>query len=176
MELLLIRHTSVDVPPGTCYGQTDVPLKPTFEAEASATKALLDSYGKIDAAFTSPLSRAVRLAEFCGYGDAKRDERLREMFFGRWEMMLYADIKGEEADRWYADYLHVATPGGEAFSDQVRRVGEFIEEIRRGPWQRVAAFAHGGVIASARVHTGLCEAQDTFRDLIPYGGIQCFTL
>ena len=26
MEVILIRHTSVDVPPGVCYGQTDVPL------------------------------------------------------------------------------------------------------------------------------------------------------
>ncbi len=33
MEVILIRHTSVDVPPGVCYGQTDVPLKPTFEQE-----------------------------------------------------------------------------------------------------------------------------------------------
>lgn len=37
MEVILIRHTSVDVPPGMCYGQTDVPLKPTFETEAAVT-------------------------------------------------------------------------------------------------------------------------------------------
>ena len=34
MEIYLIRHTSVDVPAGYAYGQTDVPLKPTFEEEA----------------------------------------------------------------------------------------------------------------------------------------------
>ena len=28
MEIYLIRHTSVDVPAGYAYGQTDVPLKP----------------------------------------------------------------------------------------------------------------------------------------------------
>ena len=38
MELILIRHTSVDVPPGVCYGQTDVPLKSTFEQEAEITR------------------------------------------------------------------------------------------------------------------------------------------
>ena len=27
MEIYLIRHTSVDVPAGYAYGQTDVPLK-----------------------------------------------------------------------------------------------------------------------------------------------------
>ena len=37
MKVYLIRHTAVDVPSGTCYGQTDVPLKSTFEAEAAQT-------------------------------------------------------------------------------------------------------------------------------------------
>jgi broad specificity phosphatase PhoE len=27
MPLILIRHTAVDVQPGTCYGQADVPLR-----------------------------------------------------------------------------------------------------------------------------------------------------
>ena len=31
MEVIFIRHTSVDVPPGVCYGQTDVPLRNSFE-------------------------------------------------------------------------------------------------------------------------------------------------
>ena len=34
MKVLLIRHTSVNMPPGTCYGQTDVPLADTFGQEA----------------------------------------------------------------------------------------------------------------------------------------------
>ena len=37
MVVYLIRHTSVDVPQGVCYGQTDVPLNPTFEEEAAQT-------------------------------------------------------------------------------------------------------------------------------------------
>ena len=41
MVVYLIRHTSVDVPQGVCYGQTDVPLKPTFEEEAAQTSAQL---------------------------------------------------------------------------------------------------------------------------------------
>ena len=41
MKLFLIRHTSVLVPPGTTYGFTDVPLRPTFEEEAARTRARL---------------------------------------------------------------------------------------------------------------------------------------
>lgn len=37
MVIYFMRHTAVDVPQGVCYGQTDVPLKPTFEMEATQT-------------------------------------------------------------------------------------------------------------------------------------------
>ena len=67
MEVILIRHTSVDVPPGMCYGQTDVPLKPTFEAEAAVTAENLKAYLPFDHVYTSPLTRCVRLATYCGY-------------------------------------------------------------------------------------------------------------
>jgi len=44
MEVIFIRHTSVDVPPGVCYGQTDVPLRNSFEQEAAVTSGNLKSY------------------------------------------------------------------------------------------------------------------------------------
>ena len=34
MNVYLVRHTSVNVPRGTCYGNTDVPLTDSFENEA----------------------------------------------------------------------------------------------------------------------------------------------
>ena len=33
-KIVWVRHTTPDVIPGTCYGQTDVPLKASFEEEA----------------------------------------------------------------------------------------------------------------------------------------------
>ena len=77
MVIYFIRHTSVDVPQGVCYGQTDVPLKPTFEAEATQTAAHLQGLS-FDKVYTSPLTRCVRLATFCGYPDAERDDRLKD--------------------------------------------------------------------------------------------------
>ena len=44
MEIYLIRHTSVDVPASYAYGQTDVPLKPTFEEEAEEVKKGLSDH------------------------------------------------------------------------------------------------------------------------------------
>ena len=37
MSIYLIRHTEVDVPKGTCYGQKDVPLKKNAEKLKIAT-------------------------------------------------------------------------------------------------------------------------------------------
>ena len=48
MDVILIRHTSVDVPPGVCYGQTNVPLKPTFEQEAAVTQENLKAFLPFD--------------------------------------------------------------------------------------------------------------------------------
>lgn len=63
MVIYLMRHTAVDVPQGVCYGQTDVPLKPTFETEATQTAANLQGLS-FDKVYTSPLTRCVRLATF----------------------------------------------------------------------------------------------------------------
>ena len=90
MEVILIRHTSVDVPPGVCYGQTDVPLKSTFEQEAAVTQENLKAFLPFDHVYTSPLTRCVRLATYCGYPDAERDKRIMEINFGSWEMKPFA--------------------------------------------------------------------------------------
>ena len=89
MEVTFIRHTSVDIPPGVCYGQSDVPLRDSFEQEAAITSENLKTYRRqgrdFDHVYTSPLSRCVRLATYCGYPDAERDKRIMEINFGDWE-------------------------------------------------------------------------------------------
>ena len=92
MVIYFMRHTAVDVPQGVCYGQTDVPLKPTFEMEATQTAAHLQGLS-FDKVYTSPLTRCVRLATFCGYPDAERDDRLKELNFGDCGMVC----------RWFMD-------------------------------------------------------------------------
>ena len=42
MDVYLVRHTSVDVPRGVCYGQSDVLLKETFPQEGEGVKAKLN--------------------------------------------------------------------------------------------------------------------------------------
>ena len=56
MEIYLVRHTSVDIPAGYAYGQTDVPLRPSFEDEAEAVKKNLSGH-----TFDKVWSRLLRL-------------------------------------------------------------------------------------------------------------------
>ena len=171
MEVILIRHTSVDVPPGICYGQTDVPLKPSFEQEAAVTAENLKVYLPFDHVYTSPLTRCVRLATYCGYPDAERDKRLMELNFGSWEMKSFDNNDDPRLKEWYADYLNVAATGGESFAMQYQRVSQFLDELKTKSYNRVAIFAHGGVLICAQIYAGVITAEEAFSALTPYGGI-----
>lgn len=171
MEIYLIRHTSVDVEPGTCYGFTDVPVRASFADEAAATRKQLQGIA-FDHVYSSPLSRATLLAAACGFPDAERDDRLKEMNMGEWEMQKFEQITDPQLQKWYDDYLHQPTKGGESFSDLYRRVAHFLDELRWKDFRRVAVFAHGGVLICARVYAGQLALEDGLKNLTPYGGIE----
>ncbi len=170
MKVYLIHHTSVDVVPGTCYGQTDVPLKDSFEDEAAVSKARIEGIG-FDKVFTSPLSRCTRLAAFCGYPDAQRDRRLMELNCGEWEMQRFDDITDPRIGAWYNDYMHIPATGGECFLDLYKRVSEFFDELRNCPYENVLIFAHGGVLVCAQAYGGQITLETGFDALTPYGGM-----
>lgn len=187
MKVTLIRHTSVNVPQGTCYGWTDVPVADTFEAEAANVKARLEAHEPFDAVYSSPLTRATKLAAYCGHPDATLDDRLKELNMGEWEMQRYEDITDPYLNDWYNDYLHLPTRGGESFVQQYERVARFLDELRRKPYRNVAIFAHGGVLVAASIYAkaikergakgliGLMGAtgslEEAWQQVPPYGGI-----
>jgi alpha-ribazole phosphatase len=172
MEVVLIRHTSVGVPKGTCYGWSDVPVAETFQEEATETKRCLEPLKPFDIVYSSPLTRAKKLADFCGYPNPIIDERLKEMNMGDWEMMRYDDITDPALQRWYTDYMHLAATNGESFPMIYKRVSEFLDELKQKPYKRAAIFAHGGVLICAGIYGGLFSAENAFENLVPYGGIE----
>lgn len=172
MEVILIRHTHVGVEKGTCYGWTDVPVADTFEEEAAVTKANLARFEPFDRAYSSPLTRATKLAAYCGHTDATTDPRLKEMNMGEWEMQKFDEIKDENLQKWYDDYMHLAPTGGESFPELYSRVADFLDELRRKDYSRVAVFAHGGVLICAGIYGGLFPAEGCFEHLVDCGGIE----
>ncbi len=177
----MIRHTSVGVPKGTCYGWTDVPVAATFEQEAAETKRNLENMlngNSLDMVFSSPLTRARKLAAFCGYDTPVTDDRLKEMNMGDWEMMRYDDIESKDPAilKWYNDYMNLAATNGESYRLLYQRVADFLDELRQKDYERVAIFAHGGVLICAGVYARLFPEEECFSHLVPYGGIQLIEL
>lgn len=177
MELILLRHTSVAAPKGTCYGATDVDCAETFVAEATESRKnlneMLKDGIKPDAVFTSPLKRARMLAEFCGYPDAVHEDRIREFNFGEWEMKSYDDLYANvpEYKEWCMNYITQRTPGGECVMDQVARFNDFADELKAKGYKRVIAFCHGGILVSALIRCGKVTLEDPFSHVPPYGSV-----
>ncbi|MBF0574502.1 alpha-ribazole phosphatase [Dysgonomonas sp. GY617] len=176
MKLYLIRHTSVDVPQGTCYGQSNVPLKSTFEEEAEVVKQKLKGI-EFDAVYSSPLSRCRKLARYCGFqDDVQWIDRLKEMYFGEWEMMNWDHIDDENIESWYENWIHQPATGGESFKMLYDRVASLLDEIKKEDYKNVAIFTHGGVINCAKVYTGDSTLENAFDTVPAYGEIVCLNI
>ncbi|MBR1682682.1 MAG: alpha-ribazole phosphatase [Bacteroidaceae bacterium] len=178
MELFLIRHTSVAVPRGTCYGWTDVPVSEHFEEEAAACREQLQGI-TFDRVYTSPLTRARQLAAFCGYPDAIEEPRMKEMHMGDWEMLRFDDIHDPDLQKYFDHFLDHPTRNGESFRDLYARVTAFIEELRADPATadaRVAVFCHGGPIMCALAHAGVVPLQEVYNHIPDYASITRLTL
>lgn len=172
MKIYLVRHTAVDIPLGMCYGQTDVPLKDTFEQEANRVRNNL-SNKEIDIAFSSPLSRCRQLASFCGYENAILDDRLKELYFGDWETLKWDDI---DMSIWETDWITIPAPNGESFTDMYKRVTSFFDDLRKKDCDTAIVFTHGGVISCARVYFEQADIKKTFELMPQYGEIVEFEI
>ena len=143
MLIHLIRHTTPDITPGTCYGQSDLPLADGFEAEKNRVhEKLLDHY---DAVFSSPLQRCLKLAETISGGHLTQDKRIMEYNFGDWELLPWREIKGDYRNDWAEDFVNIPAPNGESMALMKARVDDFFEDLFDSEYQQVAIVTHSGV-------------------------------
>lgn len=170
MKIYLVRHTAVNVPKGMCYGQTDVPLKDSFESEAKLVKdKLVDIQPSV--VYSSPLSRCVRLAKQCKFEQFVTDERLMELDFGDWETLMWNDL---DMSIWATDWINPLTPNGESFVQMYDRVSEFFDQLKAQNLDTVLIFTHGGVISCARVYFEKEDISKTFELMPQYGEVVYF--
>jgi alpha-ribazole phosphatase len=170
MKITLIRHTSVQVESDICYGQSNVPVAPTFVNEAERVKHQLNSRN-FEAIFCSPLDRCTKLAHYCGYTSPIIDDRLMELNFGAWEMKTWDEIIDPQLVRWYANWVHEKTTNGESFMDLMERVQNFSNEIRKLNLETVAIFTHAGIIRSFLILGKLISIQNSFNFVVNYADI-----
>lgn len=147
MKLYAIRHTSVNVKPGICYGQTDVDVAESFAKEQKCLSQEIEQVS-FDVIWSSPLLRCRKLAGSLFPNEEIRfDSRLKELNFGDWEMLTWDDIYAQpDGKRWMDNYQTLPTKNGESYPEMVKRVSAFIREVEKLNVENIAVVAHAGVI------------------------------
>lgn len=195
LEIIFVRHTAVEVPLGSCYGQKDVPLQKTFKSEASKIVRTLSQRGPWDAVITSPLSRCKDLAQFLagcevpddGRGSKKsvamtfpvsyrEDARLMELDFGTWEGRLWDELDPKELSPWMEDFVNQSPPRGESFRELAQRAYLGLTGIQdlaetNLHWRRILVVTHAGVIRALLCNLLQIPLEKAFQLVLDYGSM-----
>ncbi len=158
-QVFLVRHGDTgEALKGRFVGRNDVPLGPLGQRQAAALVRCPELHHCREA-FCSPM---LRVRETIGQSElnlvCKQDGDLREIDFGRWEGLSFAEIFRDypvEVDRWARLEHDFRFPEGEAYADFLQRIQKAAERIARTAAARnrpVAVFAHGGVIRALICH------------------------
>ena len=152
-EIFFIRHGRQS----SRLCNVDVSLDDAGRRQAALAAERLRTY-EIGKLYTSGLKRAVETADILGSRMGLSPvvvEEFREIDFGAMTgkedsviVKEYADFRRERA----LQTSDLPYPGGECGADVVARAMPRLEQICRGPEQRVAIVAHGGVIRSLCAH------------------------
>jgi alpha-ribazole phosphatase len=161
-KIILIRHGETEWNKNSrCMGHTNIELSPEGERQAHALAKRMKGM-KLSAIYASDLDRAFRTAEIIAreHGlTVQKKELLRELNFGEWEGLTYAQVEEKDRQRlqaWMKDIANAAPPGGEAFSNLKERALAALQEIVQvHPEETVAVVSHGGTIK-----TILCSIVD----------------
>jgi alpha-ribazole phosphatase len=173
MDIYLIRHTKTDTLKGLCYGQTDVALADSFLEEAHQLQQKLPVLKPNNLIFSSPLTRCVQLAEKLS-DKVTTDTRLSELDFGDWEYSRFDDIDVDVLQQWTDNFVHVAPPNGESFTDLCQRAGSFWQDVIHGmnaTSEQILIITHAGVIRALLAHILKLPPANAFQFRIDVGSV-----
>ena len=143
--MALLRHPSVQSPPGICYGRLDLPLAAGWQRLIPDWLRALEPVAPA-AIRSSPLGRCRQPAEALAERlqiPMRLDARLLELDFGDWEGLAWDRVPRAALDRWAADPLGFAPPRGEGGAALMLRVAALFQDLaaETEPWLVVS---HGG--------------------------------
>jgi broad specificity phosphatase PhoE len=132
LTLILTRHGRATADDLMLGGQLDLPLTADGRREAEALARRLAGV-RIDRIVSSPMLRALETAQTIATGrPVEVDERLRELDYGRWEGLTYAEIEAHDPElrvRWEHDPAATHSPGGESGDDVAARARGFLTDL-----------------------------------------------
>ncbi len=151
LKLTLVRHGLTEWNLSRRFqGHADVPLNNAGRLQAEALAKRLAGE-QLCAIYTSDLQRAQDTAQ--EIANVRRsaitaEPRLREISFGVWEGLTYAEICQKTPAalaNWEANTTESAPPGGETLARVAARVRQALDEIRRQhAGENVLVVAHAG--------------------------------
>jgi probable phosphoglycerate mutase len=136
MRLIIVRHGESEWNRiGRYQGQADAPLSALGVSQAAALGGRLQRE-RLDAIFTSPLQRAARTAEAIAKHHPEvplhREPALMEIDHGEWQGLMIDEVVaryGEGLREWRLHPTRAQFPGGESFSNILKRVLDFKERL-----------------------------------------------
>lgn len=169
MEVFLIRHGSLAIDKGICYGQSDIGVdKEKFEAETKAVQELLPD--DIEQAYSSPLSRCTDLASAL-FQNFEIDERLMELNFGDWENKKWDEIPSSDLEPWMNDFVQCQVPNGESYEYLFNRNKDFLESLLETSHKKAALVTHAGNIRSILSYILDLPLENSFRIHLNYTAV-----
>jgi broad specificity phosphatase PhoE len=148
-SIYLVRHGQTAWNKGEIFrGRTDIPLNETGLEEAELAGEYLKEK-KIDAIYSSPLSRAMQTAQRIGQFHHLEVEPLNEMIdmsFGKWEGKSLKEVQEKDEERytlWREEPHRVKLPGGESLDEvRIRTMAALEELIRNHPGKTLVLVSH----------------------------------
>ena len=156
---ILVRHGESMANKTKSYaGHIDIPLSEEGFLQAEAVSRYIEENFKVDAVYSSDLSRAYNtikpFADKCNLAIEKRKE-LREVNVGLLQGMSFDDVEKEYPDLFIKikekpDLFRY--PEGESYRDVAKRGGAIFEEMaKKNPGKTVLVASHNGFL-----RTSLC--------------------
>tara|TARA_Y100000739_G_C20398120_1_gene368874 strand:- start:109 stop:705 length:597 start_codon:yes stop_codon:yes gene_type:complete len=146
-EIVFIRHSSLHIPRGVCYGVSDIDVSDNFNFEIENLKEQLNGFIP-DLVVSSPLKRCTKLAMSTFNVVPLTNSGFKEINYGDWEGLKWTDIDIPGGNLWMYENSKHQPPNGESFNRLKIRVVEQLELLLKTPEDKLAVVCHGGVIRS----------------------------
>ena len=125
-EIVFIRHSSLEIPRGVCYGISNIDVSSNFHIEVENLQRNLNGFNP-DLVISSPLQRCLKLAVSVFDVEPKINTNLKELNYGDWEGKKWIDIAIPGNNLWMYENINNQPPNGESFNSLKNRVVSQLE-------------------------------------------------
>ena len=176
MKFLLVRHVETTGNAEDRFaGVTETEYTEKGKEQFIILTERLKDY-TFDKIYTSPISRARKIAETVGQAKNKKviiKKELQEMNFGIFENLTFAEINEkhyEHWSNWEKDFTNYELPQGDSLYTFHHRITGFINTLKNEDGTSLIV-CHGGTIQSILTHLLDIPIEDRWHFHIPLGGL-----